>query len=283
MKKILLILFPLVLAIAVFASLVYFLNKDSGKGALQVTSQPKSNVFLDGKLLGTTPLCKCQPDEMLPVGKYTIRVEPQEGNLVAFEEKITIAKSILTVVDRTFAQGGLSEGSIISLTALTDKNATQLLVVSFPQSAHIAVDSAASGSTPVLLKNLTESDHEVTLTKDGYRDKVIRIRIVKGYTLSITAYLGVNPNVSESLVGSKTPAVASASAAVVPAPAKVEILQTPTGFLRVRESNSLNAAEIGRVSPGDTLVLVDESPGWYKITLANGTVGWISSQYATKQ
>jgi uncharacterized protein YgiM (DUF1202 family) len=59
-------------------------------------------------------------------------------------------------------------------------------------------------------------------------------------------------------------------------------LQTPTGFLRVRDQASLGGAEIGQVKPGETYTLLDEQSGWYKIKF-NNKEGWISSQYAQKQ
>src|SRR5438105_4070187 len=104
MKKLLLFVIPILLAIIVFIVLYFLLGKQEGKGALQVTSLPKSNVFLNGKMVGQTPLCKCEGTNMLPVGSYTIRLEPQDTTLSAFEEKIKITKSILTVVDHTFAK-----------------------------------------------------------------------------------------------------------------------------------------------------------------------------------
>ncbi len=57
-KKILLFLLPPLLAIAAFLAVVWYVNKDPGKGALQVTASPKSAVFLDGRQIGETPLCK---------------------------------------------------------------------------------------------------------------------------------------------------------------------------------------------------------------------------------
>jgi uncharacterized protein YgiM (DUF1202 family) len=70
----------------------------------------------------------------------------------------------------------------------------------------------------------------------------------------------------------------------------VEILSTPTGFLRVREEPSSLGKEIGQVEPGKNYVLVetDEKTGWFKIEYLpaqageDGKVGWISNQYAKK-
>ncbi len=61
------------------------------------------------------------------------------------------------------------------------------------------------------------------------------------------------------------------------------ILDTPTGFLRVRENNSVGSAEVARVTPGDSYELLEEQDSWFKIKLDAGSSGWISSQYAEKR
>jgi hypothetical protein len=61
---------------------------------------------------------------------------------------------------------------------------------------------------------------------------------------------------------------------------QVEILQTPTGILNVRNGPGTGYAVIGQVSPGEKYDLLEESSGWYKIKAAKE--GWISNQYAKK-
>lgn len=273
MKKIVFLFIPLIVALGIFLVFTFFFNRVSGKGALQVTTTPKSKVFLNGNQVGVTPLCLCEANQMVNVGEYTLKVVPEMGNLDPFEEKITISKSILTVVDRVFGPGATSEGSVITLSPL-DADAVEVLVLSLPDKANVFMDSSAVGFTPLLLKNITASDHEIKLTKEGFRDKIIRIRTVSGYKLSATVYLGVGAN-------TPTPSPSSSPSAT-PKPAQVTILQTPTGFLRVRAEASIGAAEVGRVNPGETYELVSEQGEWYSIRLSNGTVGWISSQYAQK-
>lgn len=276
-RKLIFILIPILLALGVFFTIAFFLTKNGGKGALQVTANPKSKVYINGDYIGQTPLCKCEVNDMIPVGEYTIKVDPDNAQFVPFEEKITISKSILTVVDRTFGRGVASEGSVITLTPLEDPKALQLLVISFPEGSQVLVDSSPSGATPLLIKDITESDHEVTIKKDGYREKTIRVRTIAGYKLTVLAYLGVS--VGTSPTPSITAPVASPSAALI---AKVTILQTPTGFLRVRAASSAASAEVGRVSPGEEHDLLDENDEWYKITFEEGKSGWISKQYAQK-
>src|SRR5579864_2837119 len=133
MRKILLVVIPMLLAIAVFSIIVYFANKaTSGKGALQVTSIPQANVFLNGKLLGKTPLCRCEQQTMLSIGNYSIRLVPINQSILPYEDNITINPSVLTVVDRAFGDIGKSTGWIISLSLNKNTTTAKLYVESIP-------------------------------------------------------------------------------------------------------------------------------------------------------
>jgi len=107
MKNLIIFLMPILLAFLVFGAFLFVISKTTtAKGALQVTSLPKSDVFLDDKKIGVTPLCKCDQQETLAVGQYTLRLVPQDSSLDTYEEKININPSVLTVVDRTFGNIG---------------------------------------------------------------------------------------------------------------------------------------------------------------------------------
>lgn len=277
MKKVLYIIVPLFAAIVVFAIILVFVNNSKAKGALQVTSAPPSKIYLNGNLIGQTPLCKCELKDMLPQGEYTIKLVPSQGDFEPFQQKITISPQVLTVVDRTFSQTGLQSGSIISLTPISDKKDAQISVISFPETARVYLDNNLEGQSPILIKNVTESDHELKLSRDGYKDKIVRIRTAIGYKLEAIVFLGINPQVASA---SATPIATSSAALPV---LQVLILQTPTGFLRVRDQASLAGIEIAQVKPGEVYPLLDEQTGWYQIKLTNGKSGWISSQYASKK
>jgi hypothetical protein len=280
-RRIILFVIPILFALGIFFTIAFFLSQNGGKGALQVTANPNSNVYLNGKLIGKTPLCKCEGNDMLPVGDYNIKVDPGNVDLASFEEKITVSKGILTVVDRTFGKGVTSDGSIISLTPLDDPKAVQLLVISFPDVSQVSVDSSPAGTTPLLVKDITESDHEITIKKDGYRDKTIRIKTIAGYKLTVEAFLGVS--VGAPVSPTPTIAAPTASPSATPIPAQVVILHTPVGFLRVREASNAASAEVARVSQGETYTLLQEADDWFEIALPSGKEGWISKQYAKKQ
>ena len=63
----------------------------------------------------------------------------------------------------------------------------------------------------------------------------------------------------------------------------VEILSTPTNFLNVRKAPGTSSEKIGEVKPGEAYILVSKNAAgdWYEIKLANGSTGWVTSQYAT--
>lgn len=285
MKKILFVIVPaLLIAVLVFLSIQYTNANRSQKGALQVTSSPGSKVYLDNKYIGATPLSKTDPNDMIQAGNYTIRLVPINTSLSEYQEKITISTGILTVVDRKFRKGALSEGYVISLAPLSDKNKAELEVISFPTDAKIELDANEIGKTPFLYKKPTESDHLLKINKNGYKEKTVRIRTPKGYRLTVIAYLGVISGIEESVPPpTKTPLSPTLSPSPTQGAAKVLILNTPTGFLRVRASYNITAAIVTTVSPGDTFRLIGEQGDWLEIKLTDGRSGWISSQYAKKQ
>lgn len=284
MKKVFWFIAPLLIAVVIFFGILFFWDRKTGKGALQVTSIPQSSVYLDGKLVGKTPICigkeECEIKEAIDIGEHNIKLIPVDPKYSFFEVKIPINKLTLTAVDRTFADGGNSDGSVISLIPLDNKKDIEILVISFPDKANVFLDNNPVGITPLLLKQVSESEHDLRIIREGYEDKSIKIKTALGFKLSSLVFLGVNLDLSNDPVASPTALLSPASDIPVP---KVLILNTPTGFLRVRESNSLTSLEIAQVKPGETHEYVSEKEGWFEIKINSGKVGWISASYATKE
>src|SRR3989344_1332164 len=99
-RKIVLLLTPLLILTILFLLIVLVVNRDSGKGALQVTSVPPSQVFLEGKYIGKTPLCLCELPQLLEIGDHNIKLVPMQAGFKSYEQKITLYEGVLTVVDR---------------------------------------------------------------------------------------------------------------------------------------------------------------------------------------
>lgn len=105
--------------------------------------------------------------------------------------------------------------------------------------------------------------------------------VVVGY-LTATNNPDLTADAKTALTNLKGEAGQVAAAQEVPqATPQVEILATPTGTLNVRSSPSTSSPIITKVSPGEKYQLLEESPGWFKIKLADKE-GWISTQYAKK-
>ena len=138
----------------------------------------------------------------------------------------------------------------------------------------VVLDSSIKGNTPILLEDITFSDHEIKILKDGYKEKVVKVKAVEGKRMEVVVNLGIRTDLA-----SESP-VASTSATLTK---KVKVLDTPTGFLRVRESPSLESSQSGTVNPGDLLDLISKEEEWYQITLPDGNSGWISSEYAQEE
>lgn len=275
MRKIILFLLPLLILTIIFLLIVLVVNRDVGKGALQVTSIPGSQVFLEGKNVGKTPLCLCELPQLLKSGDYNIKLVPVQSGFKEYEQKITIYQGVLTVVDRTFDhEAAVSTGSVITLSPIDDKNGSQLLVISFPNKAQVVLDSSPVGTTPLLVKEITPSDHEIKVLKDGYSEKVIKVKAIEGKRLEIIMTLGIKNDITAQT------SRASVSALTTP---RLLILDTPTGYLRVRKDSSVNSSQIANVNPGDKVDLISEKDSWYEIRLSDGRTGWISSAYARKQ
>ena len=277
MKKVAFLLLTFLIACLIFVLVVYLLSTRRGKGALQVTSTPDSQVYINDKLVGETPLCKCDGNNLLDEGEYSLKLVPTDGDYEPFVRKVTISPKVMTVLDRTFDQTAFSQASVITLIPISDKEDAQINVISFPADSQVYLDSSLVGNTPTLLKNVTISDHEIRVTKNGYKDKSVRIKTVAGYKLEAIIYMGVDPDVTKDLVP-----VSSSSAKQTTSKDKITISDTPTGFLRVRKNSSVASVEVGKVNPKDTFEVLDEENGWYKIELEDKTVGWVSGQYVTK-
>lgn len=256
--------------------------RSNGKGALQITSSIKSTVFLDGKKIGITPLCKCE-DQTIKAGEYDIRLEPSDTTYAAYSVRVRVNRGVLTAVDRTFLPGSLASAYTLTLEE-SQKEKPQLLITSIPEGAMVTIDSAPTSATPYLTDTLSASEHEIEIQKQGFAKKTIRIRAVANHKLIVTAFLGTQEDVKPTAELTKTPTITTT---IIPTPSvaakgAVTILPTPNGFLRVRNGAGTSFDEVGRVNTGQTFDILDEQSGWIQIKLTDGTTGWVSSAYAKK-
>lgn len=281
-RKLLFILAIILVASGLFLlTRVIYTFKDVGRGGLQVTANVEGRVLLNGESIGEIPVRKLNQQDTIPVGNYELRIEPKDTTLAAFTTRIRINSGVLTAVDKTFLPGSL--GSAYTLTLEKSSNPKpQIEITSIPDTALITIDSVPSGATPFKSESLSASEHEIELQKEGFSKKTIRVRIVEGHVLVVSATLGTGDIGTVENQNVEITPTTSVEISPTPANTTLTISSTPNGFLRVRSGPGTSFSEVARVKPGESYTLTDEQTGWYQIQVDPNTVGWISSQFAKK-
>ncbi|MFH0863591.1 MAG: PEGA domain-containing protein [Candidatus Gottesmanbacteria bacterium] len=299
-KKIIFIIIGVILlAGGIFLGIQSFSSQ--GPARLKVTSTPVSTIFLDTQHLGKTPY-----EKEVTSGEYTLKLIPDDGIYPSWETKIKITSGVLTFINHDFnTQELTSAGEILTLEKITGQKA-EIAVISTPESAAVSLDGISRGNTPLMLADIEPGDHEISVSASGFISRGIKVKTTPGYKLVVSFQLALStaspsasplPEVSPSGSPKATPkASPSPSPKVSPkaspkptvspsaelARPYITVLDTPTGFLRVRIEPSTSATEAAQIKPGESYPLLDQQNGWYKIKYSGNETGWISGQYAEK-
>jgi hypothetical protein len=271
-------LFFIVFAIGILIAIILFVigTLKPKFGGIYIESNPSSSVWIDGKQVGRTPY-----RQTMKPSDIVVRLIPDsfEEPLAPYETKVSLVAGVETVVRYDFGNSEeTSSGDIISF----EKNPgseVNLVAVSSPDSAQLTIDGLEKAYTPHKTSAITAGEHELKFSLTGYKDRVVKVKTHDGYKLTAVVKLAKSEGDTS---------IENNNVSVTPTPNdsgdKVEILSTPTGFLRVRSSASTSADEVGQVGPGERYILLatDDKTGWYQIDLGNGKKGWVSNQYAKK-
>lgn len=252
-----------------------------GRGALRVSSNIKAKVFLDEKNIGLTTLCLCDQNQTIPEGEHTIKIIPEDSSFQPFTVKAKILPSVLTAIERTFLPGSFASSYVLNLEKTGEKDAS-IFVASIPDGALVTLDGNQVGATSYFGKNISASEHEIEIQKQGFGKKTIRIRTVAGYKLIINAVLGIDSGGNDTTSSPTPTTITTITPSPVAKSAQVKIGQTPNNFLNVRTEGSVDSPIVAKVHDGETYSLVDEKTGWLEIRLTDGTTGWVSSTFAEK-
>jgi hypothetical protein len=270
-------IFLIVLSVILVSFAIFFVSgkiKPKRAGIL-IETTPSSKVFINSIQVGETPY-----SGTFDPGEIDLKLvpDPSDKPLMIFETRLLLSSGIQTVVKREFGETlDASGGEIVSFEK-TGETGPSVAVVTEPDSAQISIDGKAYGFAPYKTTQITASAHQVVVSLNGYLERTVNVKAMSGYKLTLIVKLIKD---IDKIEPTPTPSA-------IPAPqVKIEILPTPNGFLRVRESSSTTSAEVSRVNPGEIYVLIEESTAkdWYKIQYSKDDptkIGWISSQYAKK-
>mgnify|MGYP001613560994 CR=1 FL=1 len=299
MKRKLLFLLGIFLLLIVIGGFIKLLSSRSPKeGELRVESTPIVGVFLDNKHLGRSPL-----KEKLKTGEYTLRLVPESATseLAPWQGKISVGANLLTYVNAVLSDSELSSAVDILWLEKSVAKKPELSVITNPDGATVVVDDTTRGVTPLTMQDIDVGEHSLTIASPGFLTRTMKIKLTTGFKLianlklalstiggqpeeaSVSAEVSRTPTPTTKPGTTKSPTPTGATTTTSdPKKPYALILDTPTGFLRVRMEPSTAATEAGRVKPGEKYHISDEKSGWYEISYDGTNDGWISGQYADK-
>ncbi len=276
-------------------------------GGLKVASNTIADVYLDSKNVGTTPLTK----NPLDVKKYEIKIVPQDASMPPYEGQMKIFSGFETTVDWTFgATKDDSSGFVFEAEGAHKRDASEVEIVTSPDNVPITINNENKGFSPLVIDALPEGDYQLGLGAPGFISVTRDVRLLKGKRLLITAKLARKPievatqsavltppptpipTVKPKATPKPTPkpltSVSATSSAVLGASTKsaptkpyIEVLSTPTGFLRVRDSASASGTIVGQLNIGDMVPYAGKTENsWYKIIFNTAASAWVSGQYS---
>jgi len=251
------------------------------EGRLQVLSRPGAAVFLDNVMKGNTPYTNT-----LKEGEYLLKIVPDgvATQAASWQKKISVFSGSLTHVDVQLESTDIASwADVYWLTTVGMFNKSSGLVVETePSGALIYIDNDEKGVSPLTLEDVSQGGHELSVFMPGFSRRSKKININAGYQLHAYVKLALDPSQkSQYTIIEPSPIITSPSSPAEPANT-IRILNTPTGWLRVRDEPTLSGSESARVNPGQRFELIEEQTGWYKIKIDDQKQGWVSSEYAQK-
>lgn len=263
----------------------------------------KANVFVDGTNVGQTPY---NGNDLKP-GRKTVKLVPEGPNKATYETTLTLSGGNVTVMTWTFGKTlDESGGEVFELSKASNKNKNELSIVTNPDNIIVKVDGQSKGFSPLILDDLAEGSHALTVTAPGYVERTSNPKLAKGYRLTATTKLArepfdgttnATPSAEPTISPSPTPKISpkptpkptpttSTSSGTIKATADiplpfVEITKTDTGWLRVRAEARSDGQELAKLDVGSKVPYLDETvSGWLKVEYQPGKQGWVSGQYA---
>lgn len=282
MRNIKIIIFAVVGLTLIVGVTLFLAGAFNPKGAgILIETTPTSSVFINGEFLGRAPY-----EEVRKPGEVTLKLVPDsfEKPLAPYETKVNLVSGVQTVVRWEFGGNNADgAGEIISFEKAS-KEETALSVVTIPASSQVSIDGATPVFTPYKTSSITPGEHTLLFSSEGFSDRSLRVKTTSGYKLTAVVQL------AESTEVVPEPTAMEEKEEQPEEKVEVEILSTPTGFLRVREEPSTLGTEIGQVEPGERYPFVeeDEETGWFLIEYKpaedgeEAETGWVSNTYAKK-
>lgn len=278
---------------------VYVYDRSSSQvGNLQIVTVPESSVFVNAQAVGRTPFI-----QSFSPGQYDVKLIPLATDVVAsssavtWQGKVDIAAHQYTYVRRELNNTEIeSTGEVLTVRKADvpiAEGTGDIEIQTDPPGATVTLDSEDVGVSPHIIRGVPVGAHEVSVFLSKMKRRSIQVKVEGGGYVTVVRFnLGLDVDFDKrfeltKMLGAsnsaKLPDIPSASpTSAEKKPTKVTILDTPTGYLRVRDDGSLNGKEVTRVKPGETYPYLDQKSTWVKIKLTESE-GWVAGEYVRKE
>ena len=287
MKGKLILLTILLLGFGIFVFVRFFiLNNENAFGRLNAVSSPVASVFIDNVAVGKTPF-----EQKYKVGEYMLKLIPEgtATDTASWQGKVKIYKNALTYVNRELGSSDVTSAGEIFTTTKMEKppkssDLGEIYVETEPVGAIVYLDNDEKGVSSLILSEVVKGDHELSVFMPKFLRRTQKVNVDAGYRVNAVFKLAIDQSsTTAEPTGEKKKEKPEATGSGELKKTYISILDTPTGFLRVREEPAITASEEAQVKPGEKFDLLDEDNGWYKIEYQKGKEGWVYSQYAEKK
>jgi len=268
-----------------FAIKFFILSQQNQYGILKVNSTPTASIFLNNLHIGKTSY-----EDKVKVGEYILKLIPEGGatESASWQGKIKIYKNAKTYVNIELGNSDLNTtGEIFSVKLITDrkfkKGTGGIEVDTEPQGAIVYLDNDEKGIAPLLLADVPEGQHELSVFMPGFFRRTQKINIEAGYQVEAFFKLAIDQSAQIETNKKEEDKKNEATESAKIKKTYIIVKENELGFLRVREKPTIYSSEAARVKPGDKFEVLDEEAGWYKIKYEGDKEGWVSSLYVEKK
>ena len=187
-KKIILLL--TIVGLLVLGGYVFYetiwINNIAGESALAVNSaQGNTNVFVNDKLLGTTPFYS----NAIKSGNVVVSIRNDDRT---FDVNLNLEPNTETIVNRELGPNrDFGGGDTVWLEK--SKDSSSMSVISDPVGALVKLDGEIKGETPITINNVKIGEHDLEISKDGFETRTLRPDIKDGVKLNVDSKLFIKP------------------------------------------------------------------------------------------
>ena len=141
----------------------YKLDRSYKKGALNINSSIKADVYLNGKKVGETPIALNDLSE----GEYELKLDIPDYQSWTTKVKVKAGETIK--INHIFPAAG-------SLSVFTNPWAI------------IYIDGNEKGTTPIIIEKISEGEHLVEIRREGYKP-IYKTIIIEAYKTTVESFL----------------------------------------------------------------------------------------------